>query len=357
MVKKVLICPLDWGLGHATRCVPIVWELQKRGVEILIASSGNALHFLRQEFPTLSFFELPGYNPEYPTQTSMSFKMMAQLPKFIGVVNKEHEQTKKIVQDRNIDIVIADNRYGCWSSQARSIFIAHQVDLLMPSGFGWVAPIINSIGHRYIRNFHEVWIPDQPGSGLTTPFVTSKTQNQKYIGWLSRFQKRGAVAFKYEIIALVSGPEPQRTVFENLLTRELKASGLNSLLVAGKPNEPFHKQEGCVEVVNHLATRDLEDAILSARMVISRSGYSTVMDLIALNKKAVFVPTPGQTEQEYLAKELKKNKVAYAVSQNEFKLFEALNESTNYTGFSNWERTPDLLTAAVENSLSPTPKT
>ena len=353
MMKKVLVCALDWGLGHATRCVPIVRELQKRRADVWISSSGNALLFLRQEFPSLTSFELSAYDPQYSATASMPLKIMSQLPKFIRVVKKEHEQVEKIVRDCKIDIVISDNRYGCWSSNVKSIFITHQANLLMPPGFGWLAPPINLIGYQFIKKFQEVWIPDNPGSGLTTPFVSNGKLNQKYIGWLSRFQMRKGIEQRYEIIALISGPEPQRTIFENLVTKELKASGLTSLLVEGKPQEPLHKQEGCLEIVNHLATRELEEAILASKLVISRSGYSTVMDLIALGKRAFFVPTPGQTEQDYLARELKKMKVTGSSSQDKFDLADALHQSPNFGGFSDWVGTPDLLTDTIDELLAP----
>ena len=353
MAKKVLVCPLDWGLGHATRCVPIVRELQKRGADVWIASSGNALHFLRQEFPTLSSFELPAYDPQYSATASMPLKIMSQLPKFMRVVKEEHKQTEEIVRDSKIDIVISDNRYGCWSPNAKSIFITHQVNLLMPPGFSWLGPTINFIGHQYIKRFQEVWVPDEPGSGLTSPFVSSGKSNQKYIGWLSRFQMRGGVGQRYKIIALVSGPEPQRTIFENLLAKELKASGFKSLLVEGKPQVPLHKQEGCLEIVNHLATHELEEAILASELVISRSGYSSVMDLIALGKRAFFVPTPGQTEQDYLAKELERMKVTGSSSQAKFDLADALHRSSNFSGFAAWAGNPNLLMDAIEELLAP----
>ncbi len=353
MVKKVLVCPLDWGLGHATRCVPVVAALQKKGADIRIASSGNALHFLRQEFPSLPFFELSAYDPQYSATASMPLKIMSQLPKFIKVVEKEHQQTEEIVRDHKIDIVISDNRYGCWSSNAKSIFITHQANLLMPPGFGWLGPPINFIGYRYIKRFQEVWVPDEPGSGLTTPFFSSEKLNQKYIGWLSRFQMRRGVGQRYEIIALVSGPEPQRSIFENLMAKQLKESGLKSLLVEGKPQEPLHKQEGCLEIVNHLCTCELEEAILASKLVISRSGYSTIMDLITLGKSAFFVPTPGQTEQVYLARELKNMKATGSSSQDKFDLAEALHQSLNFRGFSEWVSTPDLLMDAIEELFAP----
>ena len=236
--KKILICPLDWGLGHATRCIPAIRELQRQGAHVLVASSGNALHLLKLEFPALQFFELPAYRPDYPTKISMAFKMLAQLPRFMRVVSAERLAIEHLVNAHKIDVVISDNRYGCWSSDAKSVLITHQLSLLMPWGWSWVGPFVNSFTRQYVLKFDQIWIPDQPNSGLTTRFVPNAINNLLYIGWLSRFGTVNSVEKKYEIIALVSGPEPQRRMFEQNLTNQLVRSGLKSLLVAGEPETP-----------------------------------------------------------------------------------------------------------------------
>jgi uncharacterized protein (TIGR00661 family) len=347
-MKKILVCPLDWGLGHATRSIPIIQEFLHQGSEVLIASSGDALALLKIEFPKLVFFELPPYRPEYSSKNSMALKILAQLPKFARVTHAEHDLTEEIVRSHDIDVVVSDNRYGCWSLSAKSIFVSHQTRLQMPQGYGWARPIVNFLLQRYIRRFDEVWIPDQPGSGLTAPFISPTIRNQKYIGWLSRFGRRSQPESKYEVIALVSGPEPQRAIFEKLLTEQLVDSGLKSLLVAGEPGKPYRKRVGNLEIVNHLAGRELEEALVSAEMVVARSGYSTVMDLIALGKRAIFVPTPRQPEQVFLAGFLHENNIAQSLDQSRFSLTRALEKSSQFKGLTEFKTGEGQLEGAIQ---------
>ena len=218
----------------------------------------------------------------------------------------------------------------------------------MPSGFAWASTFVNSLLQGYIKKYEEVWVPDTPGSALTQPFIPEDFPNLKFIGWLSRFGYMGVVEQKYEILALVSGPEPQRTIFENLLTVQLSASGRKSLLVAGEPGKAFHRQMGCLEVVNHLPAKELEEAILSSGLVICRSGYSTIMDLIALGKRAVLVPTPRQPEQIFFADYFNANKVALCANQQGFSLNTVLEKSEQFTGLSYYKPGTKYLQEAVE---------
>lgn len=316
-----------------------------------MASSGEALQLLRQEFPDLAFFELPSYRPVYPKIKSMSLEMLIQLPRFMRVIKEEHASTEKIVREQKIDLVISDNRYGCWSAVVKSVFITHQLKILMPQGMGWASPVINFFNRRRIQKFDNVWIPDQPGSGLTTPFIPDLLPTQSYIGWLSRFNARNRIEQKYEIIALVSGPEPQRTIFQKILLTQLQKNNLKSLLVAGEPGKPYRRKEGCVEIMNHLPLRDLEQAILSSRIVISRSGYSTVMDLIALGKKALFIPTPQQPEQIFFARYFKENHIAFSENQHEFLVSLALEKSAEFKGFGYYKKDDRYLVNAIESIL------
>ncbi len=350
-MRKVLVCPLDWGLGHATRCIPVVREFQRQGCEVLIATSGDALQLLQMEFPSVTHFPLPSYSPRYSSGNNMAWKILAQLPKFARVTHDEHEMVQEIVKSHDVDIVVSDNRYGCWSLSAKSIFITHQSRLLMPSGFRWAGPIVNFLLQRYIRKYDEVWVPDEPDSGLTLPFISSNIHNQKFIGWLSRLEPRAGLEKKYDLIALVSGPEPQRTIFEKVLTDQLTAIGLPSLLVAGEPGKSYRRQQGNLQVVNHLSSEELTAALLSSEVVISRSGYSTVMDLIALGKKAIFVPTPQQPEQLYLAQYLHEHQIAPAMDQGHVDLSKALQSIASFKSLSAFSKGSGHLEQAVQNLL------
>ncbi len=349
--KRVLFCPLDWGLGHATRCIPVIREFQSRGAEIFIASSDAALELLKIEFPNATFFELPSYRPRYSDKGSLLVAMITQLSRFYKVIHAEHSILERLVSEIKIDLVISDNRFGCWSSKVKSVFITHQVNLLMPQGFGWASGITNSLLHRYIRKFTEIWIPDAPEAELTAPFANKRMGTQKYVGWLSRFHAGNSVIKRYDIIALVSGPEPQRSIFEKILTSQLRSLGMTSLLVTGEPQKPYSRTEGCLEIVNHLNATELEKALLSSETVISRSGYSSVMDLIALGKSAIFVPTPQQPEQLFLADYLKRENIVYAVRQDKFELKSDLEQVKKYKGLSHFKTDSGLLTRAIDSVL------
>jgi uncharacterized protein (TIGR00661 family) len=347
--QKILVCPLDWGLGHATRCIPIIRSLIERGVEVHFASSGPALELLKMEFPSVRFFELPSYNPEYSHSDSLVGKMLRQLPKFRKIIAAEHAATEDIVRQNGIDVVISDNRYGCYASGVESIFVTHQPKVVMPDGYGWAAPGVNWVLHQHIRNFSRVWIPDQPDSHLTEPFYSNVVQNQQYIGWLSRFDCNTSVNPNYKIAAIISGPEPQRSILEKKIRRELATSKAKSVMVLGQPGPLSREIEDNVTIFNHLPAGELQRVIQGAETVLSRSGYSTIMDLIALKKNAIFIPTPGQPEQTVLANYLDKKKYAVARSQDEFRLEEALDVSLSYKGMGAFNMDKRYLAAALDS--------
>jgi uncharacterized protein (TIGR00661 family) len=327
--KRVLITPLDWGLGHATRCIPVINEFLKQGCEVQIASSGGALLLLKEEFPVLKFHSIVSYNVKYSVNLPFAFKMFLQTLKFIWAIRREHQQINKIVIDEKIVFVISDNRYGCWSVKAKSIFIGHQLKLKTPI-FSY---FINALHQRAINKFSECWAPDVKGDeSLSGELTLNINLKPKYIGHLSRM-KRYNTTIRYQILVIISGPEPQRTIFEEMVLRELTATNKRCLVVRGIPPEHVRTLSDNLEVVNHLCTSEMNQVILESELIISRSGYSTIMDLAALGKKAIFVPTPGQMEQEYLANELMKKRIAFSMPQDNFNLQWALSEVEKYTGF------------------------
>lgn len=329
--RKILICPLDWGLGHATRCIPVIRELLKKECEVSIASSGDALALLKKEFPELAFHELTGYRPYYSGSGSLAMSLVRQLPKFMRAIRREHEEIDKIVRQESFALVISDNRYGCWSSRVPTVLITHQVNIKAPA---WLSGIVNFVNRRRIKKFSACWIPDWEGTdSLSGELSAAPGIAVSYLGALSRFCNLEPVRMKYDILAIISGPEPQREIFETLVRTELKKLGKKALLVRGLPAQADGWIDGSVEEVNHLGARDLNRAILESQVILSRPGYSTIMDLSRLEKKAIFVPTPGQPEQEYLGKELMKKKITLCVQQNELNIESALIEVVPYTGF------------------------
>lgn len=333
--KRILVAPLDWGLGHAARCIPLIRYLLEKKCTVLIGAGGRAMELLKNE-PTCKeaeFIQLPGYTVSYPRNGSMVLKMATQVPRILKGISLEHEQLKKLITEKKIDAVISDNRFGLWSKKVPCVFITHQLMVKSPLGENF----IRKKNTEYISRFSECWVPDIP-NGLSGDLggKFKLPPNAKYIGLLSRFDyPQDALPEKRlrELLVILSGPEPQRTIFEKMILQQLPR-GLKALIVQGitEKKERIQISEDA-ELVSHLTAEELRRDILSSEMILSRPGYSTLMDLAVLGKKAVFVPTPRQTEQEYLAEQLMKNKIAYSVSQKKFALRDALKEARNYSGF------------------------
>lgn len=333
--KNILIAPLDWGLGHAARCVPIINELLQQHCNVIIGADKGPLAFLQAEFSDLTTIKIPGYDIRYPKGGGMILKMMLASPKIIKGIKKEHQLLDQIIDDYKIDLVISDNRYGLWSKKVPCVFISHQLFIKAPLG----EKLIKKINQQYISNYDECWIPDNE----TAPFLSgdlahkiSLESNYKFIGPLSRFEKREAnnKQHEFDLMVIISGPEPQRTIFEELIFKQLKSTNYKALIVRGLPEnkEEIKNKNANIKIVNHLKRNDFLAYLQKSKLVISRSGYSTIMDLATLGKQAVFVPTPGQTEQEYLAEYHFKKGHYLFMNQKDFELDKAVNKSNNFTG-------------------------
>jgi uncharacterized protein (TIGR00661 family) len=330
--NRILVAPLNWGLGHATRCIPIINKLIHEGFEPVIASDGVALKILQKEFPNLIFEELPSYNITYSkTSYFFKFKILSSAPKVLKTVKEEFKKTKKIVKQHDISVIISDNRLGVHHPKIKSIFITHQVNILS----GLTTFISSKIHAEFIKKFDECWIPDfegiqNLGGKLSHDFkISTKT---KYIGPLSRFTKT-LVEPNYDFLLLLSGPEPQRTLLETKLLNEFKDFEGNVIMVRGVfENEQKQSRFGKILVYNFMTSSQLEETINESKIIVSRSGYTTVMDLAKLGKKAFFIPTPGQTEQEYLAKKFDLEGIAPSCKQSDFKISE-LEKLENFIGF------------------------
>ena len=193
-MKKVLITPLDWGLGHATRCIPIIHELLKRGCTVLIAGSGDSLLLLKNEFPHLTFFTLSAYSPLYSRSQSMIWKIVSQIPKFVEVIRKEHQQIQTLIEKHKIDFIISDNRYGCWSAKIPSVFMTHQLNILMPYGLKWIEPLVRRVNKRLIKKFSTCWIPDYAEETLSLSGKLSQHDVPRFITLLTLAPCRGSAA-------------------------------------------------------------------------------------------------------------------------------------------------------------------
>jgi UDP:flavonoid glycosyltransferase YjiC (YdhE family) len=356
-MKSVLVTPLDWGLGHATRCIPLIKELLNRKCNVVIAGSGDSLLLLKLEFPQLTALMLPAYQPVYPLGGSMIFKMLAQLPKFLSTIRKEHAAIEQIVKSAKIDLVISDNRYGCWSSAVPSVFITHQTNILLPRKFKSFNEPLRRFNFSLIKKFSFCWIPDYPdGRSLAGKLKSLEKKGHlikvKYIGPLTRFTSPSSSETLYDVLCILSGPEPQRTELEKIVAPQLKSSELRYFIARGLVSKRGDEKNS--SGADFLNATELQNMIEQSEIILSRSGYSTIMDLASLGKKAIFIPTPGQTEQEYLAARLKAKGIAFSVAQRDFNLMEALSKSHSYTGFNQFPADGRLLSEALDDVLQET---
>lgn len=335
-MKRVLVAPLDWGLGHATRCIPLIRYLLGKKVEVIMGADGRPFHLLSKEFPDMPLVKMPGYAIRYPDKGFMLLKIASQIPAIYERIKQEHKQLKGLIKSLKIDAVISDNRFGLWSEEVPCVFITHQLRVKSPIAESF----LYNLNMRYISRFSECWIPDValPQNKLSGDMSSQVDlpAHAQYIGLLSRFTSTGSIKdIKRKLLVILSGPEPQRTLFEKIIIEQLKqVKDISALVVQGITERLERKKIGeHVELVSYLKSDELLEAILSSEVVLSRSGYSTIMDLAVLGKKAIFVPTPGQTEQEYLANYLSQKKMVYAVSQSKLNLEKAYQEATTCKGF------------------------
>ncbi len=308
---NILVSPLDWGLGHASRTVAIIRVLLSRGHNVFLAGSGNSLLMLMAEFPRLTVISLPSFSPTFTKSDKQWMHIGRQVPTFLFSILREHRATQRIVRQYDIDMIISDNRYGVRSRLCRSYIVTHQLRIHVAEEFPErLERIATRIIHHWLRKFNMVLVPDvaTDGTGLAgdLSMPIDNRLKTKTLGIVSRLAHiEGEKLPKVNWLGIVSGPEPQRTIFENLLKEKFSTKRGLCVIVCGQPNGGFSDRiDGNCHLISHCDARRLAGLISSASRIVCRSGYSTIMDLELMQRKALLVPTPGQAEQEYLAQHL-----------------------------------------------------
>ncbi len=336
--RKFLISPLDWGLGHATRIIPIIHYLQQLECQIWIACSGPTEKVLKESFPDIPFLKLEGYGVKYPyDKRHFGWKILSQFPRIKSAVKAEHLWLAKNQAIYQWDVVISDNRYGLFHHQLESVIITHQVNIKTGMG-NWADKIVCWVNRYYIKKFDRCWIPDQRGSINLAGELSHGTipANAIYIGPLSRFTDSNKSDAGYLLI-LLSGPEPQRSLLEQIISAQLLGYDGPVKIIRGLPAENAKPENtAAIEWFNHLPATALQGMIEKAALVICRSGYSTVMDLVRVQKKAILIPTPGQAEQEYLAAYLMQQGIYLSVAQSAFDLQNDLEKAAQFSSKIPW---------------------
>jgi UDP-N-acetylglucosamine transferase subunit ALG13 len=333
--------------------MPLIRELAATDCEVILAGSGASLQLLRSEFPNLQFAELPGYAVRYSSSSSQVCKIASQLPRLLKTCSLERRETEKIVARLGVDIIISDNRYGCRSSNTTNIFMGHQVNLILPSGMRRLSSLANRLQAAATARFDYWWVPDYDGQeSLAGALSASSRPGLRYIGPLSRYGRIGKTTKKYDLAFLLSGPEPQRTLLERWVLEVTPTTALKIALVRGTTAELQGVPAPNLSVFDLLGSDGISGIIAASDIIIARSGYSTIMDLFHTGGRAVFVPTPGQTEQEYLARRMAELGYAGYVEQHRIDLAAVEQTASAYGGFPGREQDHSHLRCALDELLS-----
>lgn len=304
---KILVAPLNWGLGHAARCVPLIRKWLNEGHEVVLGGDGDSLTLLRKSFPRLRYVYLAPLNMRYSKGNSQVWAIIRSLPQLIRWSIQDHHMLDAVLREEMFDRVVSDNRFDLYSRKTECIYITHQLHIRLPKAWRWAEPLVSRWHTRIWRNYNQVWIPDyeqeqQSLSGWLGHGVTDK--RIRYIGPQSRLSVTKHPRNTYGIVAVLSGVEPQRSMLEAEIAERYKNSEQSVLIVQGLVGRPMTRiKRGNITIAPYLNDAELSQALLEAEHIIARSGYSTIMDLDALGilHKAELIPTPGQSEQEYLA--------------------------------------------------------
>jgi uncharacterized protein (TIGR00661 family) len=345
---KVLFSILNMGLGHATRSLPIIIKLLDLNWEVFLASSGRSLTFLSREIKNATFIELPDYGLYYSEKGVQIGGILIKAPRLLKKICMEHKLTEALVKRKQIDLVISDHRYGCYSYRAPSFFISHQLRFIAPKSIRhleFLGVFFNRIFHR---KFTGIIVPDTRinHEGLLSGKLSYSTNQEKYFypGTLSSIQRDESSEVDIDLFISISGPEPQRTVMERIVRSQVQNLSGSTIVSLGIPESQFVESPGPnLTIHHHLRRSEMESLMNRSRLIITRAGYSTIMELAELGKKALLIPTPGQTEQIYLSQRLQNLGYFYLVPQEEVSLQRDISIAKGYPGIKNHFSTSQTL--------------
>jgi hypothetical protein len=337
---SVLVTPLNWGLGHAMRDIPVIKILLDHGHDVTIAACGNALMALQREFPSCRFIEFEDYPSPYSSGRFFLPKMVLSFPGLLRAVARERRETGRILSRNNYDLVISDNRLGVYSSKVPSLFITHQLHFHLPPYFWPVELYASALNRFHHSKFDRVIVPDNPpgplslAGKLSRPDTDSSRARVFFAGILSGTPKLD-VAADLDYLVQISGPEPQRTRLEEILLPMAQELDGSMVVLLGSPQKKYGiTGTGNCSIRTYVTSEEKASLMNRAKFVICRSGYTTMMELAELGKKAgLFIPTPGQTEQEYLSRYYEQNGWFFSKSQYNLDLPADIRTAHKYAGF------------------------
>jgi len=347
-MAHVLVSPLNWGLGHATRDIPVIRTLRDHGHEVTIAACGNALSVLRQEFPDAPFIEYPDYPVPFSSGHLFVPKFCASLPFMLTAVAREHATLDSILAKDQYDLVISDNRLGVFSSRVPSIFVSHQLHYHLPLLY-WPAEILAIPANRYLHEqYDRIIVPDNsPGplslAGKLSRPQTDVARDRVFFSGILSGTRQMACSRDLDYLIIISGPEPQRSILEKIILARIGELDGSGVVLLGSPQgSKTPARRGDWICIPYVPTEVKAELMNRAKCVICRSGYTTLMELAELGKtQALLIPTPGQTEQEYLSWYYRQKGWFYSEDQDKLDLAEDVARTKKYAGFPAMPRTAD----------------
>jgi len=339
-MAHVLVSPLNWGLGHATRDIPVIRTLLDRGHEVTIAACGNALAVLRQEFAELPFIEYPDYPIPFSSGHLFVPKFCASMPFMLAAVAREHATLDKILEREHYDLVISDNRLGVFTSKVPSIFVSHQLHYHLPLLY-WPAELLAIPANMYLHEqYTRIIVPDNPPgphslAGKLSRPQTDAARDRAYFSGILSGTRQMACTQDLDYLVIISGPEPQWTILERIILARIGELDGNGVVLLGSPQgKTAPVKHGDWTCIPYVPTEVKAELMNRAKCVICRSGYTTLMELAELGKtQALLIPTPGQTEQEYLSWYYRGKGWFYSEVQDQLDLPEDVAAVRDYKGF------------------------
>ncbi len=344
--RKIFFAILDMGLGHATRSLPIVKKCIELEWQVIIGCSGRSLIFLEKEIPQASFVEMADYGLRYSEKGVSVLRIMVKFPRLLCVILSEHKFIRQYIHENKVDIILSDHRYGCFSKEIPSFLLTHQLRFIAPKSIRYLEFLGVLFNNYFHCKYSAVIVPDtlQKNQGLISGDMSKITGEKAYYfaGILSSLSRQENLKNDIDVFISISGPEPQRTVLERIIRAQINDIPGKKVVALGLPESNFieHTHPDII-IYHHLARTEMELFMNKSQIIISRSGFSTIMELAELTKKALFIPTPGQTEQFYLAERLYKNKWFYFVQQDKLNLRRDIPLALQYPGF------PEMRTTAM----------
>lgn len=322
---KVIYGICSWGLGHATRSLPVIRKLIKENNEVTIISNGRSLELLKNEIgEDIEYFDIPDY-PMLLSKNSRQFmaKSVVYWPSFIARMESGLQKLKKILENRKCNRIISDARYDIYSRKIPSFFISHQIRIMNPLRIKMFERGSEIFNLFFFKRFCGVIVPDYMDDNLSGDLSHNLRRIDEnklyYTGALSDF-KRLKTKKDIDYLISISGPEPQRTMLEEKLIPQINDLKGKIVVTLGKTENKDKFINKNIETYSFLTKEKREEYLNRAKLVVSRSGYSTILDLAVIGIKALMIPTPGQIEQEYLGQYHNKKGTFYSVFQNNINL-------------------------------------